>query len=121
STITRPDHSDELLAPACLVRPNGSRGLGAGSERSCARAGSERSCARVRAAAAARLRERPCRRPTAAPGVPLEPRKRVKIERGRRPASAGVPGPASCPPLADGMISQYWLYALTVAAEQGEP
>lgn len=37
---------------------------------------------------------------------------------GKAPPSVGSPGPGVCPPALDGMVSQYWLNALSVGLAQ---
>jgi hypothetical protein len=49
------------------------------------------------------------------------PPRLLTTEGGRLEASAAVPGPGVCPPVEDGMFSQYWLLALAVEFEQGPP
>jgi hypothetical protein len=52
------------------------------------------------------------------PGVVAIAFKRRRTWPGRAVARAGVPGVTWCPPVAEGMFSQYWLIALGEVSEQ---
>jgi hypothetical protein len=123
SAIMRPENSDAVLGRGDTVPAKGTRDVGAGSVR---RAWRVRAESDVRAAAecapdALGVDPRPPDPPDEPDAPAPPPRSAATSAGGRCLASAGVPGSASPPPVADGMSSQYWFCALTVAFEQGLP
>jgi len=109
-----PGNSDQLLGRATREGERNSRGPGAGRPRSAARVRAEERAGAEPFAAEARTPPDPPAR------LPVPPRP-VTTEAGRLEASAGVPTAGGWFPVGEGMFSQYWLLALTVACEQAAP
>src|SRR5947209_8450543 len=121
-TIISPEKTDQLLVWAGGTARKRARGPGAGRLRSARRTclkRARRAAPPVSAAGAAARRVGPVEAPVLPP--PEVPWLRSTSEGDKRLPSVGLPGPIVCPPVAAGMSSQYWLFALTVESEHGAP